>query len=201
MCARDTGAPTPRRRGRPREPGVRETIVGATLELIAEGGFPAATIDAIAARSGVGRNTIYRRWASKEDLVADALGELTAELELPDGEEIRPLLLVWISELARLFADPLYGRILPGLLAELQRNPAFAHAYIERIVHPLRHRLVELLSHAQSRGELRADLDVELVADLVGGPAFLRLLPFGHPPVSEHYAEELLATIWDGIGR
>jgi AcrR family transcriptional regulator len=199
--AQDTGSPPPRRRGRPREPGVRETIVGATLELIAEGGFPAATIDAIAARSGVGRNTIYRRWASKEDLLADALGELTAELELPDGEEIRPLLLVWISELARLFADPLYGRILPGLLAELQRNPAFAHSYIERIVHPLRHRLVELLSLAQSRGELRADLDVELVADLVGGPAFLRLLPFGHPPVSEHYAGELLATIWDGIGR
>lgn len=195
----ETEPAAPRSRGRPRAPRARAEVVGATLELIADGGFQAATIDAIASRAGVGRNTIYRRWTSKDELLADALGQLTAELDLPEGEDVRSLLLVWIRELARLFADPLYGRILPGLLAELERNPAFAHIYIERIVHPLRHRLVEVLANAQARGELRGDVDLELLADLVSGPAFLRLLPFGHPPVSENYAEELVAAIWNGI--
>ena len=56
-----------------------------------------------------------------------------------------------------------------------------------------------MLANAQTRDELRREVDVELLADLVSGPAFLRLLPFGHPPVNERYAEERLATIWNGI--
>jgi AcrR family transcriptional regulator len=191
---------TARRRGRPRRPTASKAILDATLELLAEGGFPAATIDAIAARAGVGRNTIYRRWPSKEELIADALHELTAELDEQEGDNAYELLLDRISDFARLFADPLFGRLLPAVLGELQRNPAFARVYADRVVRPRRQAIVDLLTQAQEAGELREGVDVDQIADLLAGPPFLRLLPLGLPPVTEHYAEELLETIWRGIG-
>jgi AcrR family transcriptional regulator len=188
------------RRGRPRRPTASKAIVDATLELLTEGGFPAATIDAIAARAGVGRNTIYRRWPAKEELLADALHELTAELDEHEGEDVYALLFDWSQDFARVFADPLFGRLVPAVLGELQRNPTFARVYADRVVRPRREAIVDLLTQAIDDGELRQGLDVELVADLLAGAPFLRLLPLGLPPVTERYAEELLETIWRGIG-
>jgi AcrR family transcriptional regulator len=191
---------TTRPRGRPRRPTASKAILEATLELLAEGGFPAATIDAISARAGVGRNTIYRRWPAKEELLADALNELTAELDEQAGGDVYALLLDWSNDLARVFADPLFGRLLPAVLGELQRNPTFARVYADRVVRPRRQAIVELLTRAIDDGELRAGLDVNVVADLLAGAPFLRLLPLGLPPLTENYAEELLETIWRGIG-
>jgi AcrR family transcriptional regulator len=192
----------PRPRGRPRRAAARTAIVEATLALVAERGFHAATMDAIAARAGVGKNTIYRRWPSKEDLIADALHELTADLDTvhEDDGDLDARLLERLHDFARVFADPLLGRILPGLLSELQRNPAFALAYSDRVVRPRRQAIVELLARAVERGELRGGVDPELVTDLLIGPPFLRLLfPSGLPDVPDDYLEELLGTIWRGI--
>jgi AcrR family transcriptional regulator len=193
-------AQAPRRaRGRPRRAATRQSILHATLELLAERGVQATTIDAIAARAGVGRNTIYRRWAAKDELIVDALHQLTADLDQQEGDDLYALLLDWIRDLARVFADPLFGRILPGVLGELERNPAFALAYADRVVRPRRRALVDLLTRAIDRGELRPVADVEQIADLLAGPPFLRMLPLGLPPVTERYAEELVETIWYGI--
>jgi AcrR family transcriptional regulator len=189
-----------RPRGRPRRAAARKAILEATLQLLAERGFQEATMDAIAAEAGVGKNTIYRRWASKEELIVDALHELTAELDHLDGDDAYALLLEVIRDFARVFADPLVGRILPGLLGELQRNPEFAVLYADRVVRPRREVVVELLERALEHGELRDDADPDQIADLLIGPTFLRLLlPFGLPEVREHYVEELLETIWRGI--
>jgi AcrR family transcriptional regulator len=188
-----------RARGRPRRASAGAAIVEATLELLAEGGFQAATIEAIATRAKVGRNTIYRRWSSKEELIAEALHELTADLDVQEGENLYDLLLDWIRDFARVFADPVFGRILPAVLGELQTNPAFAQVYSERVVRPRYEALLALLARALERGELRAGTDIEQVADLLSGAPFVRLLPVGLPPVTERYAEELLETIWYGI--
>jgi AcrR family transcriptional regulator len=189
----------PPARGRPRRASAGPEIVDATLELLAEGGFQAATIEAIAKRAGVGRNTIYRRWSSKEELIADALRELTAELDVQEGEDVYTLLLAWIREFAHVFADPLFGRVLPVVLGELQRDPAFARVYSERVVQPRYEALLSMLDGAVAQGELRPDTNIEQVADLLAGAPFVRLLPLGLPPVTERYAEELLETIWNGI--
>jgi AcrR family transcriptional regulator len=192
---------TPARpRGRPRRPTASKAIIDATLELLADGGFQAATIDAIAARAGVGRNTIYRRWTAKEELIADALHELTAELDELQGDDVYALLLDRIRDFAHVFADPLFGRILPAVLGELPRNPAFARVYADRVVRPRRQAIVELLTRALERGELRRGVDVDQIADLLAGPPFLRFLALGLPPLTEEYAERLLETIWRGIG-
>jgi AcrR family transcriptional regulator len=189
-----------RRRGRPRHAAARQAIVEATLELLAERGFQAATMDEIAARAGVGKNTIYRRWTSKEDLIADAIRDLTAELDVQDDGEIYARLLARIRDFMHVFADPLLGRLLPGLLGELERNPAFASAYVERIVTPRYERIIAVLREAVDRGELAEGTDPEIVADLLIGPPLLRLrFPFGLPDLPERYPEEVLETIWRGI--
>jgi AcrR family transcriptional regulator len=190
----------PRPRGRPRRAAARRAIIEATLELLAERGFQAATMDAIAERAGVGKNTIYRRWASKEELVADSIHDLSAELDVLEGESLYDVLLHQIREVTRLFADPLVGRILPGLLGELHNNPELAHAWGERVVRPRREAIDDLLRQALERGELRAGTDPDLIADLLVSPPFVRVLfPFGLADAPSLYAEELLETIWHGV--
>jgi AcrR family transcriptional regulator len=188
-----------RRPGRPRRRTTDDAITRAALDLLAERGFQAATIEAIALRAGVGRNTIYRRWRSKEELIADALRELTTDIDAWAEDDLYSLLLNWLRDFARTFSDPLLGRLLAGVLGELQRNPAFADVYADRVFRPRREALLGRLTEAQERGELRPDVDLEHVADLLGGALVLRLLPLGLPSLSETYAEELLDTIWRGI--
>ena len=157
-------------------------------------------MDAIADRAGVGKNTIYRRWSSKEELIADALGDLTAELDVQEEGEIYEQLLARIRDFAHVFGDPVLGRLLPGILGELERNPAFASAYVERIVTPRYERIIALLREAVEGGDLAEGTDPQVIADLLIGPPLLRLrFPFGLPPVPKRYPEELLETIWRGI--
>jgi AcrR family transcriptional regulator len=190
---------TRRRPGRPRRRSTHDAITRAALDVLADRGFQAATIEAIALQAGVGRNTIYRRWRSKEELIADALRELTSDFDPSGDEDLYAALLSWLSDFARTFSDPLLGPLFACVLGELQRNPVFAAVYADRVVRPRRQALLDRLTRARERGELRADIDLEHVADLLGGPLVLRLLPVGLPPLSESYAEELLATIWRGI--
>lgn len=193
-----TSPQTRRRPGRPRRATTDDAITRAALDLLAERGFQAATIEAIADRAGVGRNTIYRRWRSKEELIADALRELTTDVDW-GADDLYSLLLTWLRDFARTFSDPLQGRLLVGVLGELQQNPVFADVYADRVVRPRREALLARLIEARERGELRPDADVELVADLLGGALLLRRLPLGLPDAGETYAEELLETIWRGI--
>jgi AcrR family transcriptional regulator len=187
-----------RRPGRPRRSTTDDAITRAALELLADRGFQATTIEAISERAGVGRNTIYRRWHSKEELIADALRELTTEVDWR-ADDLYTLLLTWLREFARTFSDPLHGRLLVGVLGELQQNPVFADVYADRVVRPRREALLARLAEARDRSELRPDTDVDLVADLLGGALLLRRLPLGLPAAGERYAEELLETIWRGI--
>jgi AcrR family transcriptional regulator len=173
----------------------------ATLELLSVGGFQAATMDAIADRSGVGKNTIYRRWSSKEELIADALRRLTAYTDVVESGDVYSVLVEYTHDLERVLSEPVVGRLLPGLLGELQRNPEFAAAWADRVVRPRRQAIRERLAEALARGELREGIDPELIADLLVGPPFLRVVfPFGLPELPERYAEELLEAIWHGIG-
>jgi AcrR family transcriptional regulator len=193
-----TKTETRRPPGRPRRPTTDDAITKAALDLLAERGFQATTIEAIADRAGVGRNTIYRRWRSKEELIADALRELTTDVDW-GADDLYSLLLTWLGDFARTFSDPLHGRLLVGVLGELQQNPVFADVYADRVVRPRREALLARLTEARKRGELRHDADVELVADLLGGALLLRRLPLGLPAAGKTYAEELLETIWRGI--
>jgi hypothetical protein len=132
-------------------------------------------------------------------LIADALRELTTDFDLFEADDLYALLLEWLRDFARTFSDPLHGRLLASVFGELQRNPEFAAVYADRVVRPRRQALLERLTEARERGELRPDVDLDHIADVLGGPLVLRLLPLGLPPLSETYAEDLLGTVWHGI--
>lgn len=192
----------PRSPGRPRDAGAREAILDATLELLAERGFHATTMDAIAERAGVGKNTIYRRWPAKADLFIDAFLHFTADLELRagPGEDVYPHLVEYIRSVMRFYSDPLASRLVPRLLGELHRDPAFADAYAKRVVGPLRQPIVAALELARDRGELRPDADPDQVADMLVGPGFLRMLfAFALPETKRTYPDTLVAVIWRGV--
>src|SRR5262245_38648562 len=162
-----TSAEPRRRPGRPRRRTTHDAITRAALDLLAERGFQAATIEAIALRARVGRNTIYRRWSSKEELIADALRELTTDFDEWRADDLYSLLLNWLRDFARTFSDPLLGRLLAGVLGELQRSPVFADVYADRVVRPRRQALLDRLTEARERGEVTDDVDLEHVADLL----------------------------------
>ena len=192
---------TTRPRGRPRRAETAQAIVEATLALLAECGFQATTVDAIAKRAGVAKNTIYRRWPSKEELIADALDRLTRpELHVSESASVYEILREHARDIARIVADPQVRRILPDMLGELQRNRAFAVTFAERLLRPRRAAIIDSLRQAIAGGELRRDADVELIADLLAGPPFLRVLfPYDVPEMAEHDADVLVDTIWQGL--
>ena len=172
----------------------------ATLELLAEAGFDATTMDEIAARAGVGKNTIYRRWSSKEELVIDAVRSLTAAADPGEHEDVRELLRAQIRATQEAYDDPSAGRVMPVVLGELHRNPQLASVWMERIIEPRRRLLVKRVRLAVRRGELRRGTDPNLVADLVLGPLLLRFLfPSAPKRSSPRYGDLLFDTIWAGI--
>jgi AcrR family transcriptional regulator len=172
-------AEAPRRPGRPRSAAAEQAILGAALALAAEVGLTRMTMEGVAARAGVGKATIYRRWDSKEELFADALRSVAADLELPpDGGSFRSDWMAIVGqEFDRIATTGV--RILPRLMSEAADDPQLYELLLERMVRPRRRIGAELIRRGIARGELRADLDPELVIDLLVGPIVYRALISG----------------------
>lgn len=166
----------PRRKpGRPRSVQAGQAILDATLELLAEVGLQAMSIEQVAARAAVGKKTIYRRWPSKEALVLDAIRSIQADMPVMDTGHLRDDLIsmyqtTWRSLQARPLIRPLYLR----LLSECDANPAVFHMFVSQLALPRFHQFMQMLEKAQARGDIRQELDLQLVTDLLIGPMLFR---------------------------
>jgi AcrR family transcriptional regulator len=152
-------------RGRPRDPTVEATVIDATLAELAALGFDGMTIDGIAARAGVSKPTIYRRWPDKSALAISAIAQLVAQEEGPaaTGDLVADLtrqLAAAHSNLERSGSIPMLGTVL----ATHQRHPELLQLYRERLLRPRRATLLALLDDARDRDELRADADLEMAS-------------------------------------
>jgi AcrR family transcriptional regulator len=167
-----------RRSGRPRSPEAHAAIVRAALELALEGGLRGLSMEAIAARAGVGKATIYRRWKSKEALFVEAVQQMARTPEIPDTGTVRgDLEAVVAATIGRMARDAF--RIIPRLLADAADDPRLLAAMQEALLTPRRAALGEILRRGVARGELRADLDVELVTQIVFGTTVASVLMSG----------------------
>jgi AcrR family transcriptional regulator len=174
--------------GRPRDARSDRAILDATLELIAEVGVHEFRTEDVAARAGVGKGAIYRRYRSKDELVTAAVAALVSEeIAIPDTGSTREDLLVLMREAVDLYCSSLAGRLIPNLVGEMAQRPELARALRERFLAGRREALAAVLRRGVERGDLRPDLDVELALDALGGPLFYRLLITGGP------LDELLA--------
>src|ERR687885_700142 len=124
--------------GRPRSAQSHQAILQAALELLAEVGFAAMSMDAIAARAGVGKTTIYRRYASKEELVADAIESLRQEILIPDTNSLWSDLDLIIESAAKTTLTPLGRQILALILSTVSSSPQFAQVYWTKYLLPRR---------------------------------------------------------------
>jgi len=151
-----------RRPGRPRSEQAEQAIIEATLDLFGEQGFEGVCVEAVAARAGVGKATIYRRWANKEELLLAALGSMKSPIPERRGISVRDDLVAMLTVLCEDKADPRKARRYALLLGEGGKYPRLMARYKETVVEPRHEALRAVIRRGIATGELRADVDVEI---------------------------------------
>jgi AcrR family transcriptional regulator len=155
--------------GRPRSAQSQQAILQAALELLAEVGFAAMSMDAIAARAGVGKTTIYRRYASKEELVADAIESIREEIVIPDTGNLQSDIDTLIQNAAQITLNPIGRQTVAMIISSASSNPQFAQIYWTKYLQPRRKAFAVVLERAKARKEIQADLDSDLIFDTMSG--------------------------------
>jgi AcrR family transcriptional regulator len=186
-------------RGRPRSQEADRAILTATVDLLGSRGLAAMSIEEIAARAGVGKATIYRRWSSKGLLALDAFVTSFQEQQpLPDTGTLRGDLIAALTAWVQAVTQTSMGSMLTGLIAEAQHDEELRAAWRDRVLEPLRTQHRIMLDRAIARGEIPATVDREVVLDLFFGAALHRLL-LGHLPLTDDFIREVVDVILDGI--
>jgi AcrR family transcriptional regulator len=194
-----SGAPNGPRRA-PRERG-HEAILEATLDLLVEEGFSRMSIEAVATRAGVGKATIYRRWPSKADLVAEAVACMKDhQLSDVDNGNVR-------DDLFQLGRQSLKGKdtaevtdVMIKLMSARARHPELQEAFVRQVIEPRRRIVADVLRRGVERGEIRPDIDVELAMDVILGLVSYRsMVSARHAGISETSLRRLIDVVLDGI--
>lgn len=178
-----------------------QAIERAMFEEWAATGYAALSMEAVAKRAGVGKAALYRRWPSKLAMVSDIMTRIGTELvATPDTGDLRNDILLMLMQLRRLLRHRLVGRILPDLHAEMPRNRELAVAVRSTLQRNRRERAEEVFRRAITRGELPADLDLDLATDLLGSMIYWRMI-VTRQPAGTAYLVNLTDLILNALGR
>jgi AcrR family transcriptional regulator len=187
-------------RGRRRSQRSHDAIIAATLELLLERGYADLTIEGIAARAGVGKQTIYRWWPSRAALVLEAY--LAGEEAVPPpaaGRSVRDDVRALLRWLIAVLAEPTGGPVVAGLVSDLQHDADLARGFRQHVVPARREAMLAALERGRARGEIREDADLELAVDVLHGAVFYRLLLSGEP-LDEAFVDGLADQTLAGLG-
>jgi len=172
---------------------VDNAILRATMDLVAEDGYRAVSIEGIAAKAGVSKQTVYRRYRSKGEAILDALAAFAlGKLPVPDTGTLRGDLVELLTATFEA-QQGISGVLNRALAAESIQDEAFAHQVWDRLILPRRDAVRALLARARTRGEVTHPGD-DFLIDLVYGPMWYRLL-FGRDALDAAYAEQLADTV------
>src|SRR5712691_6258625 len=195
----DGGATAHRRPGRPRSEQAERAIIAAALDLFAESGPDGLCMERVAAKAGVGKATIYRRWPGKEDLLLDAIASLKAPLPEPRGRSVREDLRMLLEAMCEQFADPCQAREFALLLGEGAKYPRLMTRYTETVIEPRREVIRNVLRRGTVTGELRGDADIEAALYMLTGSVLARSR-HGDVPVEPGYAGRVVDELLRGLG-
>jgi AcrR family transcriptional regulator len=187
-----------RRPGRPRSEQAEQAIIEATLDLFAELGFEGVCVEAVAARAGVGKATIYRRWPNKEELLLAAFGSLKSPFPEPEGVSVRDDLLAMVKVMCADKADPRKARRYALLLGEGDKYPRLMARYKETVVEPRREVMRAVIRRGVETGELRPDTDVEIAMLTLTGVIMARENTPG-APLDDDFATRLVDGLLLGL--
>lgn len=175
-----------------------DAIIGAVLELVAEHGVGGFTVDAVAARAGVGKQTIYRHWGSRARLVHAAIACMPDQAETPDTGSLRKDVTRLLEQLTIFLSRSDTGRVLPSLIDAAERDPELAELR-EAHIQERRAVFAMVLGRGVERGELPADADVGLLTDMLVGPFFYRRI-IGRRAVATTDVAPIVDLVLRGVG-
>ncbi|MBD3143989.1 TetR/AcrR family transcriptional regulator [Microbispora bryophytorum] len=180
----------------------RRAILTAAFELVGEVGYAKLSIEGIAARAGVGKQTIYRWWPSKGAVLFDAFLMLSEgeddSAALPDTGDLEADLKAVLRATVAELNDPRYDEPMRALSTEILHDPALAAAYAERLDGPMKELKKQRLRSAQRAGQLSGDLDLDVAIEMLWGPLLNRWLQRSGPLTPE-YADTVVETALHGL--
>ena len=177
-----------------RDESARLAVLHAADDLLVERGFGGVTIEGIASRAGVAKQTIYRWWPSKVDILLDTLiDDGRHQLVIPDSGPVVASARRYLRRLARFLVKEPAGQVLLALLGEAQHDAVMARSFHERYLDPQRDRERALLTRAIDSGELAADVDVDATLDALCGPIVYRALT--NAPIPQSFVDGLIAGV------
>ena len=187
-------------RGRPRSEAVERSIIEAVIKLL-EDGVPLSelSIERIARTAGVGKATIYRRWNGKEELFVDVVRTAEpADAELP-GTSMRDDLVALLEQLRQRGLMTRSSALLHNVFAQMKSSPKVWDAYHAIVVAPRRRKQLDILRRGQANGELRADVDLDLLNDLFVGPMLFRTIMLPGSALPEGLSEQIVDSVLEGL--
>lgn len=183
------------------QPAVTDALTRALFEEWAEYGYVGISLERVAQRAGVGKAALYRRWPSKLAMVSERLEEVGIELApIIDTGTLKGDIAAMFYQLRRVLRHRLVRRILPDLHAEMQRNPALAGGVRSRVQIERRKRSAAILQRAIARGELPADVDIDLFNDAAGGMLYWRMV-ITRERADRHYLDTLTGFVVAGLKK
>lgn len=190
-----------KRPGRPRSRKSHEAILAATREILIESGVHGLSIEGVAAKAGVGKTTIYRHWKSKDDLISEAIGTIANDIEIPDsGNAINDFTtvlngMVEVADDATQSSTVAFKKILAGLM----ENPMLMNIYKEQFVFPRRNALKQIIEKGIVRGQIRKDVQIDHLIDIIGGSYFYTILMNDEPISADIWLARIKPIIMEGI--
>ncbi|GAA5190495.1 TetR/AcrR family transcriptional regulator [Rugosimonospora acidiphila] len=185
-------------RGRPRDATVADRVVAVAAQLLREGGYAGFTIDEVAVRAGVAKTTLYRRWPSRDHLVAEAVAALMAEVSLPDTGDVRADLRRATLAVAAGLREPRTRALIAELVAYGARHDDLG-AFLRELWARRRQATGELIERGIAGGQLPAGTDPALLIDALTGPLYYRTLITGEP-ITDEYVAALTDAALAGAG-
>lgn len=185
--------------GRPRDPRIDAAVLNATVELLAETGYPGLLVSAIAERAGTSKPAIYRRWASKAHLVHEAVFPIGAATEIPDTGTFSDDLREMVRRTTAVLTTPAARAALPGLVAEMAADPTLHSALLDRFAGIFAGGLAGRLHSAVARGEVRPDVSATELAEAIAGLTLIALLT-RITALDDAWVERTTTLLLEGIG-
>lgn len=189
---------TGRRPGRPRSTTADQAILDATADLLAEQGFLGLSVEAVAARAGVAKTTVYRRWATKDDLVMDAMGCIKRPPPAPPGESVRKDLLFMLNGMRDAWFTGRIGRLMGRLAADGIERPDLYRQGRDKFVGPRHAALRRIIQRGIDEGSIRADADPEWVISMLCSPVIAASLTH-QDALPRRQLEFILDTVLRGV--
>ncbi len=160
-------------------------------------GFTRLRLEHVAARAGVGKATIYRRWRSKEALAYDLLAELAApHIAIADAGDTRAELLAAVSNAMRAVTETPFGPVIRALLSQIAINPVLGDPFRATVVQARRDEVAAVIARGVARGDLRPDADPTVATELLVGPVYFRLMFGGE--LTPAFAERIATSVLSG---